>query len=96
MNEPTGRTSRRQLLKSAGAVAAFTIVPRHVLGGQGQTPPSEKLNIVGIGAGGQAAADINEISRGANIIALCDADLRTQRRNAPVFSKYPTAKVFQD
>jgi predicted dehydrogenase len=96
MSERTGRTSRRQLLKSAtGAVAAFTIVPRHVLG-QGRTPPSEKPNVVSIGAGGQAAADINGISRGANIIALCDVDLRTERRNAPIFAKYPGAKVYQN
>jgi len=96
MGSNTIRTSRRQFLTSAtGAVAAFTIVPRRVLG-QGQTPPSDKPNVVGIGAGGQAAADINEISRGANIIALCDADLRTDRRNAPVFSQYPNAKVYQD
>ncbi len=95
MSEPIGQTSRRQLLKSAGAVAAFTIVPRHVLG-QGQTPPSEKISVVGIGAGGRAADDINEIAKGAKIIALCDVDQRTQRRNAPIFSKFPDAKVFQD
>ncbi|UCF44565.1 MAG: hypothetical protein JSV99_04840, partial [Planctomycetota bacterium] len=27
---------------AAGAAMAFTIVPRHVLGGAGHTPPSEK------------------------------------------------------
>jgi predicted dehydrogenase len=91
-------TSRRNFLKSAtGAAAAFTIVPRHVLG-QGQTPPSEKLNVAAIGAGGQAAADINDVARdrGTRMVALCDADLRTDRRNAPIFSKFPEAKVYQD
>ncbi len=91
-------TSRRNFLKSAtGAVAAFTIVPRHVLG-QGTTPPSEKLNIAAIGAGGQAAGDINEVARGGGtrFVALCDADLRTNRRNAPIFSSFPDAKVYQD
>jgi len=45
--------SRRDFVKGVGAVAAFTIVPRHVLGGPGHTPPSEKLNIAGIGVGGR-------------------------------------------
>ena len=41
--------SRRKFLGStAAAVSAFTIVPRHVLGGAGYTPPSEKLNIAGV------------------------------------------------
>ena len=35
--------TRRGLIKSVGAAATLSIVPRHVLG-QGQTPPSEKLN----------------------------------------------------
>src|SRR5512142_385013 len=95
MSEPIGRMSRRQLLKSAGAVAAFTIVPRQVLG-QGQTPPSERISVVSIGAGGRAADDINEIAKGAKIIALCDVDQRVQRRRSPIFSKYADAKVFQD
>jgi predicted dehydrogenase len=97
MSEPTGRTSRRQLLKSAtGTVAAFTIVPRHVLGGQGRTPPSEKLNVAGVGAGGQGGGDINEIAKGANIVALCDVDLRPEHRERTVISRYPNAKVYQD
>ena len=96
MSQRDGQTSRRELLKSAGAVAAFTIVPRHVLGGQGQTPPSGKLNVAAIGAGGQGGADINEIAKGANIIALCDVDLRPQHRERTTIPKFPDAKVYQD
>ncbi|MEN6333158.1 MAG: Gfo/Idh/MocA family oxidoreductase, partial [Phycisphaerales bacterium] len=98
MGSNSSRTSRRHFLQSAaGAAAAFTIVPRHVLG-QGTTPPSEKLNIAAIGAGGQAAADINEVARdsGTRFVALCDADLRTDQRNSPIFSTFPDAKVYQD
>jgi predicted dehydrogenase len=94
----TMKTSRRELLQTAtGTVAAFTIVPRHVLG-QGVTPPSEKLNVAGIGAGGQAAADIQQVARdsGTRMVALCDVDLRLERRNAPIFSKFPEARVYQD
>lgn len=41
-----GKISRRDFMGSAAAaVAAFTVVPRYVLGGEGNKPPSEKLNI---------------------------------------------------
>ena len=33
--------------------AAFTIVPRHVLGGPGYIAPSEKINVGCIGVGAQ-------------------------------------------
>ena len=94
----SGKTSRRELLRSAtGAVAAFTIVPRHVLG-QGQTPPSEKLNIASVGAGGRAAAVIGDVTRdsGTRMVALCDVDLRPKRRKAPIIAQFPDAKVYQD
>ncbi len=92
MSGKTGKTSRRQFLKTAtGTVAAFTIVPRHVLG-QGTTPPSEKLNIAGIGAGGMGGGDIDAVSGGNNIVALCDVDLR----RASAIKKFPEAKVYRD
>ena len=50
------------VLSGAAGVATFTIVPRHVLGGPGRTPPSEKLNIAGIGIGGRGAGDLGEVS----------------------------------
>ena len=43
-------TSRRKVLKiAASAAAAFTIVPRRVLGGPGHVAPSEMVNIALIG-----------------------------------------------
>ncbi len=85
--------SRRQFLGSATAtVTAFTIVPRHVLGGPGHTPPSEKLNIAGIGAGGMGSSDIRNVSS-ENIVALCDVD---HRRAAPTFDRHPKARKYHD
>ena len=53
---------RRRFLKSAATVAVgFQIVPRHVLG-QSQTPPSAKLNIAGVGIGGQRAAALASVA----------------------------------
>jgi predicted dehydrogenase len=48
------RLSRRKFIRNAGgAVAAFTIVPRYVLGGAERLPPSEKINVAFIGVGSQ-------------------------------------------
>ena len=43
---------------TAAATGLFQIVPRHVIGGPGQTPPSEKLHIAGIGIGGMGAGNL--------------------------------------
>jgi predicted dehydrogenase len=79
-------------VKGATAVAAFTIVPRHVLGGAGNVPPSEKLNIAGIGIGGRGEGDLDECGS-ENIVALCDVD---EAHAARVFKKYPKAKKWTD
>jgi hypothetical protein len=83
--------NRRQFLRAATIVgAAISFVPRHVLGGAGQTPPSEKLNIAGIGIGGQGSADLEEL-KDHNIVALCDVDWAYA---AHTFKKYPDAKRY--
>ncbi len=51
--------SRREFLTTTGtAAAAFTIVPRHVLGGPGYQAPSDMVNVAGIGVGARGAQDI--------------------------------------
>ncbi|MBN1844464.1 MAG: Gfo/Idh/MocA family oxidoreductase [Sedimentisphaerales bacterium] len=88
-----GKISRRDFMRGAAASAAvFTIVPRHVLGGPGNTPPSDKLNIAAVGAGGQAAGDINNV-KSQNIVALCDVD---HGRAGDTFKAFPQAKVYSD
>jgi len=86
------KISRRGFMSGAAGVAAFTIVPRHVLGGAGNTPPSEKLNIAGIGVGGRGAGDLQEVES-QNIVALCDVDWR---QAAGAFKRYPNAKKYKD
>jgi len=55
--------SRRDFIgKTTAAAAAFTIVPRHVLGGKGYTPPSDMVNVAGIGIGSQGGGDIQNIA----------------------------------
>jgi len=48
------------------------IVPRHVLGGPGYTPPSEKLTRGVIGLGGMGKGHLNY--KGSEIIAVCDVN----------------------
>ena len=84
--------SRRDFIKGTAAVAAFTIVPRSVLGGPGNTPPSDKLNIAGVGIGGMGKENI-KACESENIVALCDVDWNYA---ADVFKQYPNAKKWKD
>jgi len=87
------RVSRRSFLgRSALAAATVTFVPRHLLGGAGYTPPSEKLNIAGVGIGGMGASNLRACEK-ENIVALCDVD---DAYAAKTFQKYPSAKKHRD
>ena len=92
--EGSSRLSRREFVEAAAAAAAFTFVPRRVLGGAGQPSANNQLNIAGIGVGGQGGSDINQCSRdGANIVALCDVD---DERAKDTFKKFPHARQYKD
>ncbi|MBO0931408.1 Gfo/Idh/MocA family protein [Fibrella aquatilis] len=88
-------TSRRTFIKSASvAAAAFTIVPRHVLG-RGFVAPSDKLNIAAVGCGGKADVNIRLAFNGGtdNIVALCDVD---DRQAVKYRAQFPNAPYFRD
>ena len=71
------KISRREFVGSAAAVtAAFTVVPRYVLGRSVYTPPSEKLNVAIIGTGGQGTQNIKALLGHADvqIMAICDVN----------------------
>lgn len=55
--------TRRSFLQSVGAVAACHIVPRHVLGGPGHTPPSEMVTAALVGAGGRGFQNAKELMK---------------------------------
>ncbi len=87
MNEPKNRArrsarqrvrrvSRRQFLGGMGAAAAFAIVPRHVLGGEGHVAPSEKTTLAGIGTGGQGSQNMLRFQQFAEVqvVAVCDVN----------------------
>ena len=73
------RLSRRGFLGGTAAAAAMTIVPRHVLGGAGQTPPSEVLTHGVIGVGGMGMGHVGYVKRYekqkiGKLLAVCDVD----------------------
>jgi predicted dehydrogenase len=68
------------------------VLPGSVLGLRGAPSPNSKLNIAGIGIGGQGAHDIGQLAT-ENIVALCDVD---KSYAAGTFKRFPQAKVFGD
>lgn len=84
--------SRRRFMGAAAALAAFTYVPKRVLGQAGGDSANNKLNIAGIGVGGQGGSDLNAVSS-QNIAFLCDVDLN---RAADTIKRHPNAKVYRD
>ena len=71
----TGKKSitRRDFIKhTIAAYAAFTIVPRYVLGGSGYTAPSDQLTKAVIGVGSMGKEHLRY--SGAKLLAVCDVD----------------------
>jgi len=75
-------TRRKFLKQSAGTVAAFTIVPRFVLGGNGYRPPSDKITIGVIGTGKQSNGLGSRFMALPTIqmVAGCDVDQKKLER----------------
>ncbi len=79
-SEPTSRTrpagfSRRKFIAAgSAAAAAFTIVPRHVLGGPGFVPPSEKITVAYIGCGTEGLREMPGMLAlpEVQVVAVCD------------------------
>jgi hypothetical protein len=72
--QPPG-ISRRKFIQAGGAAAtAFTIVPRHVLGGPGFVAPSEKITMAYIGCGTQGLREMLRMAAlpQVQIVAVCD------------------------
>ena len=68
-------TTRREFIATtAAAAAAFTIVPRHVLGGPRFVAPSDKVNVAIIGAGGQGRTNTRALFQedDCQVIAVAD------------------------
>ena len=91
------RSNRRKFLKtSAASAASFQIVPRHVIGGQGHTPPSETYGAALIGCGGRGPGTYESMVRKlpATLVAACD--VQKTRVDSYIKRKNPEAKGYND
>ncbi|MBM4024946.1 MAG: Gfo/Idh/MocA family oxidoreductase [Planctomycetes bacterium] len=69
--------NRRKFLGGAAAsAAAFTVVPRHVLGGAGNVAPSEKITFAYVGCGTQGLREMMGLLAmpELRIVAVCDPE----------------------
>jgi len=93
MNMTASRpTSRRRFLTTSTSVAGFLFLPSRILGRAAELPPSQKLNIAVIGAGGRGAEDIKGVAS-ENIAALCDVD---DANAAETYRKFPNVPRYRD
>ena len=74
LTPPTGFSRRKFIAAGGAAAAAFTIVPRHVLGGAGFVAPSEKITVAYIGCGTQGLREMPGLLAmpEVQIVAVCD------------------------
>ncbi|MBS1489774.1 MAG: Gfo/Idh/MocA family oxidoreductase [Bacteroidetes bacterium] len=95
--------SRRKFItQAATSAAAFTILPRFVLG-KGYIAPSDTLYIAGIGVGGKGASDLTGFAGSADgkekgsphakVVFLCDVD---DRQTMESKRNFPNAKLYKD
>ncbi len=68
--------NRREFLAPAATTAALTLVPRHVLGGPGYVPPSDKLALAYVGCGTQGIREMLRLlpNPDVQIVAVCDPE----------------------
>lgn len=91
------RFSRRHFFYGtllAGAVPSGGFGSAPSLKALGYKSPNEKLNLAGIGAGGQPFGDLRDAEAGVeNVVALADVDWK---RGAPGFKRCPKAEKYKD
>ena len=95
-------TRRKFIAQAATSAAAFTIVPRFVLG-KGFVAPSDTLYIAGVGVGGKGTSDLTGFAgtpdgktvgnKKARVVFLCDVDDRQAVKSK---ENFPQAKYYRD
>ena len=85
--------SRRNFLRNSALGSTTLLLLPHARLAFGYEA-NGKLNVAGIGVGGQGRGDLDNIAGpGANVVALCDVD---RNRAGNVYQKYPQAKTYTD
>ena len=87
--------SRRGFLAGSGAALGLAVVPRGVLGGEGQEAPSDVLAGALIGAGGRGGGTFNELGRTSSgkrkevrRLATCDVRYKDRADNKSTYSDF--------
>jgi len=84
--------NRRRFLKASAIGAAGLILLKDSRSASAFVA-NEKLNIAGIGVGGQGGSNMRNVGKDSHVVALCDVDAR---RAAGAFEQFPDAKRYQD
>jgi len=85
-------TRRAFLGSTTSAAVGLTVLPSNVIAGLGHKAPSDKLNIAGIGVGGQGYNNLRNMET-ENIVALCDVDWDYAENT---FKRWQKAKTYKD
>jgi predicted dehydrogenase len=88
--KPVGVSRRAFVAGSASTAFAINYFPGKLFGAEA---PSNKLNIAGIGVGGQGGGNVRICSGSENIVALCDVD---DAYAAHTFARHPKAAKYRD
>ncbi len=96
-------STRRRFLTQAGSSAfGFTFIPAYLTSARAQNnprkPPSQRLNVGCVGAGGRGQKVCQDLSRKGNatITAFADVDFASAGRIAENLKAFPKAKRFTD
>jgi hypothetical protein len=82
------KVTRREFIgASAAGAAAFSIVPRNVLG-QGQTAPSEEFGGALIGCGGRGGGTFGCLGKGVRRLASCDVKYKDRCDNKSFYTDF--------
>ena len=89
MSKRTRGISRRHFLQgSAAAAAALTIVPRHVVSGAEEAPPSESLGGALIGCGGRGGGTFGCLGKDVRRLASCDVKYKDKADDKTFYTDY--------
>lgn len=86
--DTTSSLSRRGFLAGSAAAATFSIVPRHVLGGAGQTAPSDEVRGALIGCGGRGKGTFGCLGPGVKLVAECDVKFKDRANDKTIYTDF--------
>ncbi|MGD1978494.1 MAG: Gfo/Idh/MocA family oxidoreductase [Akkermansiaceae bacterium] len=103
MKDSTPAPDRRKFLtRAASSAFGFTFIPAYLTSARAQNnpnkPPSQRLNVGCVGAGGRGVKVCQDLTRKGNatITAFADVDFQSARKIADNLKSFPKAKRFTD